>query len=69
MIIDALLLIKVFIKLCRRHRRCGSIPGLGRSAGGGHSNPLQYPGEWHGKGSLASYSPLGHKESDAIRAT
>ena len=21
----------------------GSIPGLGRSPGGGHSNPLQYP--------------------------
>ena len=35
----------------------GLIPGLGRSSGGGHSNPLQYsglenPNEW---GSLAGY--------------
>ena len=30
----------------------GLIPGLGRSAGEGHSNPLQYflPGESHGRG-------------------
>ena len=26
----------------RRQKRCGSIPGLGRTLGGGHSNPLQY---------------------------
>ena len=26
----------------RRHRTVGSIPGLGRSPGGGHGNPLQY---------------------------
>ena len=25
---------------CRRHRDAGSIPGSGRSPGGGHSNPL-----------------------------
>ena len=25
-------------------RDSGSIPGLGRSPGGGHSNPLQYSG-------------------------
>ena len=24
-------------------RDLGSIPGLGRSLGGGHGNPLQYP--------------------------
>ena len=24
-------------------RDMGSLPGLGRSPGGGHSNPLQYP--------------------------
>ena len=28
---------------CRRHKRQGSIPGLGRSPGEGHGNPLQYP--------------------------
>ena len=27
---------------CKRHRRRGSIPGSGRSPGGGHGNPLQY---------------------------
>jgi len=35
----------------------GSIPGLGRSPGEGHGNPLQYF-------CLAGYSPWGHKESD-----
>ena len=25
---------------CRRHKRPGSIPGMGRSPGGGHDNPL-----------------------------
>ena len=36
----------------------GSIPGSGRSPGGGHGNPLQYS-------CLAGYSPWGCKESDA----
>ena len=27
---------------CKRHKDVGLIPGLGRSSGGGHSNPLQY---------------------------
>ena len=43
----------------------GSIPGLGRSPGGGHGNPLQYsclenltePGRLHN-------SPWGHKQLD-----
>ena len=44
----------------------GSIPGLGRSPGGGHGNPCQYcclenP---HGQRSLAGYSPRGHKDLD-----
>ena len=40
-------------------RDMGLIPGLGRSAGEGHSNPLQYflPGESHGQRSLGGYSP------------
>ena len=44
----------------------GSIPGSGRSPGGGHGNPLQYSclKNPHGQWSLAGYSPLGHKESD-----
>ena len=44
----------------------GSIPGLGRSPGGGHGNPLQYPclENPHGQRSLVGYSPWGHKKSD-----
>ena len=44
----------------------GSIPGLGRSPGGGHGNPLQYSclenprGQW----SLEGYSPWSHKQLD-----
>ena len=42
------------------------IPGLGRSAGGGHGNPLQYSclDSPHGQRSLAGCSSQGHKESD-----
>ena len=45
----------------------GSIPGLRRrSSGGGHGNPLQYSylKNPHAQGSLVSYSPWGHRESD-----
>ena len=44
----------------------GSIPGLGRSPGGRHSNPTPVflPGEFHGQKSLVSYRPKGHKELD-----
>ena len=49
----------------------GSIPGLGRSPGGGHSNPLQYSclENPHGQKSLVNYSPWGHKESDTTEVT
>ena len=44
----------------------GSIPGLGRSTGGGHGNPLQYSclENLRGQRSLMDYSPWGCKESD-----
>ena len=44
----------------------GSIPGLRRSSGGGHSNPLQYSclKNPHGQRSLEGYSPRSLKESD-----
>ena len=44
----------------------GSIPGLGRSPGRGHGNPLQYSSleKPHGQRSLAGCSPWGHKELD-----
>ena len=43
----------------------GSIPGSGRSPGGGHSNPLQYSclENPHRQKSLLGYSPYGRKES------
>ena len=43
----------------------GSIPGSGRSPGGGHGNPLHYSflGNPMDR-SLAGYSPWGRKESD-----
>ena len=45
-----------------------SIPGLGRSPGGGHGNPLQYSclenPHGHRQRSLAVYSPWGSKELD-----
>ena len=28
---------------CRSRRKLGCFPGLGRTPGGGHGNPLQYP--------------------------
>ena len=44
----------------------GAIPGLGRSAGEGNGNQLQYSRleNSHGQRSLAGYSPGGLKESD-----
>ena len=47
-------------------RDAGSVPGSGRSPGGGHGNPLQYSclENPHGQRSLVGYSPWGRKESD-----
>ena len=44
----------------------GSIPGLGRSPGGGHGNPLQCSclEDPHGQRTLMGYCPWGRKESD-----
>ena len=44
----------------------GSIPGWGRSPGGGNGNPLQYSclENLHGQKSLAGYSLRGRKELD-----
>ena len=44
----------------------GSIPGLGKSPGGGNGNLLYYSclENPHGQRSLAGYSSWGHKESD-----
>ena len=47
----------------------GSVPGLGRSPGGEHGNPLQYSclENPHGWRSLVGYSPWAHKESDLTK--
>ena len=52
-------------------RDTDSIPGLGRSPGGGHGNPLQYSGleNPHGQRSLVGYSPWDHKQLDTTEAT
>ena len=49
----------------------GLIPGLGRSPGGGHGNPLQYSclENPHGWRSLVGCSPWGRTESDTTEAT
>ena len=47
----------------------GSIPGLGRSRGGGHGNPLQYSRleNPHGQRSLVGCSPWSCKQSDTTK--
>ena len=47
----------------------GSVPGLGRSPGGGHGNPRQYSCQEnpHGQRSLEGHNPWGCKESDMTR--
>ena len=47
----------------------GLTPGLGRSPGEGHGNPLQYSCLQNpdGQRSLAGYSPWGCKESDTAK--
>ena len=54
---------------CRRHKRPGLDPWVGRSPGGGHGNPLQYSCLGSGQRSLAGYSPWGHKELDTTEHT
>ena len=50
-------------------REVDSIPGSGRSPGGGNGNPLQSSCSENplGQRSLAGYSPKGHKESDMTK--
>ena len=52
-----------WLRQSRIHLQCGR-PGLGRSLGGGHGNPLQYSclQNPHGQRSLAGCSLRGHRE-------
>ena len=47
----------------------GLLPGLGRSLGGGHGNPLQYSclENPHGQRSLAGYCPWGSQNQTPLR--
>ena len=59
-------MVKNSLASARDIRETGSIPGLRRSPGGGHGNPLQYSclENLHQQKSLVGYSPKGCKESD-----
>ena len=47
-----------------------SIPGLGRSPGGGwQPTPVFLPGKYHGQGNLVDYSLWGLKESATTGVT
>ena len=60
-------------------RDVSSVPGLGRSPGGGHGTSVGmvpilmaqvlYPGKPHGQRSLEGYSPWGCRELDMTEAT
>ena len=52
-------------------RDSGSVPGLGRSPGGRHGNPLQYSclENPHGQRKLVGYSSWCCKELDTTEAT
>ena len=49
---------------CRRHKRCGFNPWIGKIPCGRKWQPAPafLPGKLHGQGSLPGYSPWGHKE-------
>ena len=55
-------------RLCLQCRRCGWIPGLGRSRRipwkrAWQPTPVFLPGKFHGQKSLVSYSPQGHSQT------
>ena len=56
---------------CRRHRRCGFDPWVGKIAWrrAWQPTPVFLPGESHEQTSLAGYSPWGPKESDLTEMT
>ena len=51
---------------CRRHKRCGFCPWVGKISWriARYPTPVFLPGESHGPRSLVGYSPKGCKESD-----
>ena len=64
-------MVKILPANAKDIRDMGLIPGLGKSPGGGHGNPLEHsclknPMD---KRSLEGYSPWGCKESDMTEVT
>ena len=58
--------VSLLAQLVKNPPAIGSIPGLGRSPGGGYGNPRQYSclENPQGQRSLVACSPWGRKESD-----
>ena len=56
---------------CRRPKRCGFSPWVGKIPCGRAQQltPVSLPGESQGQRSLVGYSPYGRKESDTTEAT
>ena len=56
---------------CRRHKRGGFEPWLGKITcrRKRQPTPVFLPGEFHGQRSLTGYSPLSHKESERTEVT
>ena len=64
------LVVKNLLVDARDVRDTVSIPGLGRSPGGGCDNPFQYSCRENPMDkALAGYSPQGHKYSDTTEVT
>ena len=65
------LVVKNLLAIAGDLRDTGSIPGSGRSPGGGHGYPVQYSclENPHRQRSLVGYSPRGCKESEMTEAT
>ena len=57
------------VRICWSVGDLSSIPGEGKSPGGGHGNPLQYSclENPHGPRSLVGYSPWRRRESDTTK--
>ena len=60
---------KEFPCQCRRYRKCGFDPWVGKipCSKKRQPTPVFLPGEFHGQRSLASYNPWGRKESDTTK--
>ena len=56
---------------CRRHKRCGFNPWVGKIPWSRkwQPTPVFLPGEFHGQGRLAGYSPRGRKQPDTTECT